>query len=403
MAEKSLYSSGTVDLSRQAVVILGVPIDDLSTDQTLQRIDQLVSDGRRAQRTHQVATANVDFIVNALIDPEVRLILQEASLTTADGMPLVWAARLLGVNLAGRVAGADLVPLLVAQAAQKGQSVFFLGGAVGVAARAADILKQRHPELIVAGVLSPPFSSVLEMDPSIVDAVKAAHADILLVAFGNPKQEKWISMHKHELGVPVAMGVGGSLDFIAGSTTRAPGWMQHTGLEWLHRMLHNPRRLVRRYVVDFFIFGSFLFQQWWRMRSQSRPAATQPIGDPLLIQGFGVLSLNSGLTVQNISLFENNVSRLLEQTPHLILDLKNVNFLDSSAIGRLIHFSQCARLKGGELYLAAVPHKIWKNLQFLKLGQYLKFVPSLEEVLQQPFYIKKHSTAPVRFELSESN
>ena len=208
---------------RKLLIILGIPIDDLTMPEALERLDDFIRIGRATGRSHQVATVNADFVVKALDDPELRGILQEADMATADGMPLVWGARLLGVDLAGRVTGADMVPALAERASEKGYRMYLLGAAPGVAARAAEILQARHPALQIVGVASPPYGSILEMDPAIVNGVRTARPDILLVAFGNPKQEKWISMHSRTLSVPVMIGVGGTLDFIAGVTRRAPG------------------------------------------------------------------------------------------------------------------------------------------------------------------------------------
>ncbi|MGB5060032.1 MAG: WecB/TagA/CpsF family glycosyltransferase, partial [Candidatus Promineifilaceae bacterium] len=180
---------------RRLIVILGVPIDDLNMAETLDRLDEFVVTGRETGKGHQVATVNADFVVKSMTDPELRYLLQEADLSTADGMPLVWGSRLLGVNLEGRVAGADMIPALAQRAAAKGYSIYFLGAAPGIAAKAAEILKEQNPDLIVAGVKSPPYSSVIDMDPAIIAEIKAAQPDILLVAFGNPKQEKWIGMY----------------------------------------------------------------------------------------------------------------------------------------------------------------------------------------------------------------
>jgi N-acetylglucosaminyldiphosphoundecaprenol N-acetyl-beta-D-mannosaminyltransferase len=357
-------------------------VDDIDMSGALQRINEMVRIGRLSSITHQIVTVNVDFIVNALADPEARFILQDASLSTADGMPVVWAARFLGVNLPERVAGADLVPLLIAQAARNGHSLFLLGGAPGIAAQAAAILQNQYPGLLVAGVLSPPFTSILEMDDNIVETIKVADPDILLVAFGNPKQEKWIAMHRHDLGVPVAMGVGGSLDFITGYTRRAPRWMQQAGLEWLHRMLHQPRRLVRRYVKDFLVFGACFLWQWWVMQHRARLSTSLSLAEPSMIGRCGLLRIKGKLTNANLESFENQVWVLLDQTPHVILDFESAEFLDSRAIGSLVFFTQLARQRGGALYLTALPEKIARFLRFLQLNQYLTVLENVTPLLR---------------------
>lgn len=372
------------DTIRKVVVLLGVPIDVLDMEQTLARIDAFVETGRRTGRTHQVVTVNADFVVNAIKDPEVRFILQEADLATADGMPIVWGARLLGVQLPDRVAGADMVPLLAERAAQKGHSIFLLGAAPGVAEQAASMLCARYPDLHIAGVLAPPFSPVLEMEHDLVEAVKAAQPDILLVAFGNPKQEKWMAMHRRELGVPVMIGVGGSLDFLTGTTQRAPRWMQRMGLEWLHRMLQDPGRLWRRYFDDFFVFGAFMLRQWWAMRSQGQPAAALPLQEPLLIGSYGILPVQGRLIVQNLREFSEKMQRLLSKTPFIVVDLSQAEFLDSSAIGSLVHFAKEARAAQGELTLAAVPEAVAQVLELLRLDQYFLVAPNTASAIYLP-------------------
>jgi N-acetylglucosaminyldiphosphoundecaprenol N-acetyl-beta-D-mannosaminyltransferase len=252
---------------RKVLIILSVPIDDITMDEALLRLETFILEGRANGKSHQIATINADFVVKARDDPELRGLLRDADMCTADGMPLVWGARLLGVPLTGRVTGADLVPALAQVAAARGYTMYLLGAAPGVALRASQVLCARYPGLQIVGVDAPPYGSVLEMDASIVEKIHAAQPDILLVAFGNPKQEKWIGMHARDLPVPVMIGVGGTLDFIAGVTRRAPAWMQRSGLEWIYRLLQEPRRLWKRYFVDLFGFGTFFVRQWWLMRN----------------------------------------------------------------------------------------------------------------------------------------
>jgi N-acetylglucosaminyldiphosphoundecaprenol N-acetyl-beta-D-mannosaminyltransferase len=359
---------------RKLVVILGVPIDLLGVSETLDRIERMVQVGRASGRIHQVATVNADFVVRAQFDPELRYLLQQADLLTADGMPLVWGARWLGQSLEGRVAGADLVPLLAERAAQKGLSIYFLGGEPGVAARAAGLLKQKHPELRVAGIYSPPFSPVLEMETSFLEDIRLARPDILLVAFGNPKQEKWIGMHGSRVGVPVMIGVGGSLDFIAGHTRRAPEWMQRSGFEWLFRMLQEPRRLFRRYVIDLVIFGSSFLRQWFVMR---RPGSAQQRCSAGLdiLQGKAILSLQGCLTMDTLDSIYPVAQQALEASPNILVNLAQVTFLDSTAIGGLLELGKQARLRGGELSLAGIPDRIYKTLALLKLEKLFPIYP----------------------------
>ncbi|OAN46048.1 glycosyl transferase [Chloroflexus islandicus] len=366
---------------RKLLVILGVPIDNLTMAEALDRCDEFIATGRATGRLHQIATVNADFVVNALHDPELRRILQEADMATADGMPLVWASRLLGGPLPGRVTGADMVPALAERAAQRGYSIFFLGAREGVAAKAAAILQERYPGLRVAGVLSPPPSSVLEMDRSVVEAVKAAQPDIVLVAFGNPKQEKWIRMYAHELRVPIAIGVGGTFDMIVGVTKRAPLWMQRTGLEWVYRLAQEPRRLWKRYVHDFIYFGYFFLRQWWAMqrgnalsmvpRETPAPPPAPPAA-PTPVIPWPVLAVGSRLDVSSLEPFTQEANRLLETNQYIILDLSATQFLDSSALGALVALAKRARTNGGDIFLLRVQEPINRLLDLLKLDRFFE-------------------------------
>jgi N-acetylglucosaminyldiphosphoundecaprenol N-acetyl-beta-D-mannosaminyltransferase len=307
--------------------------------------------------------------------------MQDADLASADGMPLVWGARLLDVPLKGRVTGADLVPLLAERAAQKGYSIYFLGAAPGVAVAAADILQLRYPGLKVAGVYSPPVQPVLDMAGPMLEAIQAARPDILLVAFGNPKQEKWIGMYKRQLGVPVMMGVGGTLDFIAGLTRRAPAWMQRSGLEWLYRLLNEPGRLWRRYAGDFLVFGFFFARQWWHMRRGGSDADLLPATDLVVADQRAILSVRGSLTVSTYQKFNELIEQALTATPQILVQMDEAKFIDSAAIGSLVHYAKQAREAGGELSLVAVPAPIATALSMLRLDDYFPRFASLEAAL----------------------
>lgn len=369
---------------RKLLVILGVPVDNLTMDEALARCDAFVAAGRTTGRTHQIATVNADFVVNSLHDPELRRILQTADMATADGMPLVWGSRLLGGPLPGRVTGADLVPALAQRAAEKGYSIFFLGARTGVAAQAATILQNRYPGLNVAGVFSPLPSAVLDMDRSAVEAVQRAHPDILLVAFGNPKQEKWIHMYAQELHVPIAIGIGGTLDMIVGVTRRAPVWMQRIGLEWVYRLVQEPGRLVKRYLHDFGYFGYFFARQWLAMRSGTMmtivptspvvpSTSVRPEPPPIVrTSQTSVLEIRGRLDAANQAAFAARASQFLQGDPYLIIRMTHTQFLDSSALGALVGLANQARAAGGDLWLVEVPPQVASLLSLVRLDRFFE-------------------------------
>jgi N-acetylglucosaminyldiphosphoundecaprenol N-acetyl-beta-D-mannosaminyltransferase len=233
------------EMHRQ-IRILGAYIDRVTLDEAVQRAREFVAAGR----PHQIVTVNVDFLRLAQENTEFMGVINRSELAIADGMPLVWASRWMGDALPERVTGVELVDKCCEFAAEEGYRVFLLGGADGIPEAAAEILKSRHPRLQVAGTYSPPIGEFSdEEDRKIVDMINAAQPHILLVAFGAPKQDIWIAQHRDQISVPLAVGVGGVFNFLTGRVKRAPAWMQDRGLEWLYRVLQEPRRLWRRYFL----------------------------------------------------------------------------------------------------------------------------------------------------------
>jgi polysaccharide biosynthesis protein PslH len=234
------------------IQLLDVPFDVVTMPETLSRIETMIE----SEKPHYIATANVDFCVQSRSDREFHSILKRADLVVCDGTPLVWLSRLLGRALPERVAGSDLVPQLLAKAEQKNWSVYFLGGQEKVLEQAVRNVGLKHRNLRIAGAYSPPFAPLDQMpNEDICARIRAAKPDMLLVSFGCPKQEKWIARNYEAAKVPVCIGVGATIDFLAGSMKRAPRWMQVIGAEWIFRLAQEPRRLLKRYATDLVIFG----------------------------------------------------------------------------------------------------------------------------------------------------
>lgn len=227
--------------------MLGVGIDAVTLAGAAATVEGFVA----GDRPRLVATANAEMVMAAQEDAELAAILAGADLVVPDGAGVVWAARHLGYAVPERVAGFDLAQELLARAAAAGWRVFFFGGAPGIADRASAAAAARWPGLAVAGVRHGFFTPA--EDEGIMAAIKAAKPDILLVALGVPKQEKWLAARLDALAVPVAMGVGGTFDVMAGTATRAPLWMQRAGLEWLYRLGREPRRIRRMLALPRFV------------------------------------------------------------------------------------------------------------------------------------------------------
>ncbi len=221
------------------VRILGIPLDPITWDD----LRVLLATWIAAGSPHQICTVNPEFVMVAQRDVHFYTLLQRADLCAADGQGLLWAARRLGSPLPARITGSDGVPLIARWAAEQGWRLFLLGAAEGVAAQAADVLMRENPGLQIAGVYS--GSPSPEEEDGIVARINDSRADILFVAYGAPNQDKWIARNLPRLHVSMAMGVGGSLDFVAGVQKRAPVSWQRLGLEWLYRLIREPWRWKR--------------------------------------------------------------------------------------------------------------------------------------------------------------
>ena len=239
-------ASGHGDLS-----ILGVRVDDVTMDETLALFTSWIQEGT----PHQVVTVNPEFVMAAQQDTLFRVTLDEADLAVPDGAGLLWASRVLQKPLRERVAGSDVVPRLAELSARDGYRLYLLGAAPRVAERTASVLASQHPGVVIVGTYA--GSPAPEEEDAIVARVRAASPDILLVAYGAPKQDLWIRRNLSRLATPVCMGVGGAFDFVAGVTRRAPMWMRRAGLEWLHRLIHEPWRWRRMLALPRFAWCVF--------------------------------------------------------------------------------------------------------------------------------------------------
>lgn len=253
---------------RSRVNLLGVEIDALSLPEALTEIAQRVAAGGPSL----IVTPNVDHLVKLQDDSAFAAAYRAADLVLADGAPVLWACRALGRPLPGKVSGSDLGPALAAQCAQLGHSLYLLGGRPGAADEAARRLQARHPGLRIAGTDCPPFR--FERTPALnratIERVRAAAADVLLVGLGAPRQELWLHRHLDELGAKVALGVGITIEFMAGRVQRAPRVLQRVGLEWSWRLAMEPRRLWRRYLLDDPVFFRLVARQWRQERQERR-------------------------------------------------------------------------------------------------------------------------------------
>ncbi len=237
----------------RSVTLLGVRVDDVTMAEAVACVEAFISEPRA--RCRQIATVNPEFIVAARHNAEFARVLAACDLNVPDGANLVRAARILGSPLRGRVGGCDLMVQLAARAAQCGWKIFLLGARPGIAAQAAANLCVPYPKLQVVGTFA--GSPAPCEEETLVARVNASGAQLLFVAYGAPTQDLWIARQRERLAVRVTMGVGGSFDYISGRLPRAPRWMQSAGLEWLFRLVRQPWRIRRQWMLAEFAWLVF--------------------------------------------------------------------------------------------------------------------------------------------------
>ena len=237
-------------------------IDNVTLEEAVKHIEECIEQ----KKIGQVITPNVDQIVRIERDEYFKEICKNCELLLVDGHPLMWIAKAYGTPFKEKIPGSDLVPVLCKEAAEKGYKVFLLGAAEGVAAKAAEILKEQYPGLQVAGTYSPPFGfekNDVELE-KINTMLRASGADMLFVGMGVPKQDIFIYENMQKYQIPMSFSIGGTIDFIAGTQKRAPRWISKIGFEWLYRFFQDPKRMYKRYFVD----DRKIFKLYWKYKNQ---------------------------------------------------------------------------------------------------------------------------------------
>ena len=251
------------------ISLFGMTIDALRLDDAALRVLEWAGESSPTGQCRYVVTPNVDHAVMFQEHDGLREAYEHAAMVVADGAPLIAASRLLGKKLPERVAGSDLAPRVLELASQQARNskplrVFLLGAGPGVAERAAENIRRRWPGVEPVGVYCPPlgFEKDEAENEHILAAIAEARPDVVLVGLGAPKQELWVNAHRERIESHVALCIGATIDFLAGEKKRSPVWMQRFGLEWLHRLLSEPRRLARRYARDAWIFPQLVWADY---------------------------------------------------------------------------------------------------------------------------------------------
>jgi N-acetylglucosaminyldiphosphoundecaprenol N-acetyl-beta-D-mannosaminyltransferase len=361
------------------VAILGVAVDNLTMEEVLDAVDASIAEGG----FHQIATANVDFLMKSIHDEELYETLANCDLVLADGMPLVWASRLLGAGLKERVAGSDLVPQLAKLSARRGYRIFLLGADEESSSGAAAWMEKNYPGVYIAGRYCPKYQPLEEMDhEEILSRIELAKPDILLVAFGNPKQEKWLAMHRQRLEVPVCIGVGGTFDFLSGRITRAPGWMQRSGMEWIYRAMQEPSRLAKRYFSNALGLARYLPVQLVAMAMQGKRHQQTQITKEMVGTAI-VLRIDGDFTGKLLPRFESDVRRAVLSGSHVVLDMSNTAYIGADALASLIYVMNVARCWKRELWLAGLDRLLVNVVGASRLRLFFRMAPKVAEALRR--------------------
>ena len=250
---ESICHAGLSDeqLRARRTNVLGVGVIASELPEAVATLEKWHAEGRR----DYVCCVSVHGIVTAQRDPAIRSALNRSGLATEDGMPLVWWSRSAGFRSARRVCGPDLMDAVCTLGSKKGHRHYFYGGSPSVVEKLVSRLTERYPGLVIAGHHSPPFRPLTEEeDAADIAAINETRPDFVWIGLGMPKQEKWMASHVGKVHATALLGVGAAFDFHAGTKPRAPLWMQRSGLEWLFRLMSEPRRLARRYLIDNSIF-----------------------------------------------------------------------------------------------------------------------------------------------------
>jgi len=344
----------------ETVALFGLPISNVTMAEAVSRIESAIQGGEKVQ----IATANLDFARNALRDAGLQRVICDCSMVLPDGAPMLWASRLLGKPLKERVTGVDLVPELARLSAAKGYRLFLLGSSDRCSEAAARVLEARFPGVQIVGRYSPPVSPLETMDnDAIFQRVIEADPDILLVAFGNPKQELWIHRFKWSMHVPVLIGIGGSLEMISGTLRRAPLVWQKMQLEWLYRMVQEPARLLPRYLRD----AAALIRH---LPLGFAVHQMQPVED-----GAGQLEVISGEATREVTLpsrlsgnichwLTREAENAISRKQSLLINMRDVHRVDPDGLGCLMELRHLLHAQGLTLWLAELSPTVRRVMEY---------------------------------------
>jgi len=343
------------DLSREVYCILGMPVDAVLMPEVLERIDSALD---RAAPLF-ISTPNLNFLTTCRTDPEFRESLLRSDLCPADGMPIVWIARLMGIPIKKRVAGSDIYAALRAAARAKPLGVFFFGGCDGAAAAARDMLNAERGGLNCVGTLAPGFGTVADMSrDGFIDEINATKADFLIASLGAQKGQFWLLRNYHRIRIPIRAHLGAALNIEAGHIKRAPVWMRESGFEWLWRILQEPH-LWRRYWHDGNVLLRLLLTQvlpltiagrWMRRRYRNAELKVVQSQDHRRV----TLKLSGVAAGIEVDRAVSSFRKALALQKDMAVDLSDLRFFDQRFLGLLLLLRKQLSNRGADLHVTGV-------------------------------------------------
>jgi N-acetylglucosaminyldiphosphoundecaprenol N-acetyl-beta-D-mannosaminyltransferase len=382
------------DLTRDVYCVGGLPIDALDMATVIERIENAAT----SRTPFLISTPNLHFLVQSRIDPEFRDSVLDSDVCPADGIAIIWIARLLGLPVKARVSGSDVFEALSAPERLARQlKVFLFGGAEGVAAQAAAKLSAVPAGLSCAGILDPGFGSIDDMShDQVIDKVNASNADFLAVALGAKKGQPWLYRNHHRLTIPVRVHLGAAINFMAGTVKRAPVWIRAVGFEWLWRIKEEPQ-LWRRYGYDGWVLLRLLFSRllplaianrWCRFWSQRHPRALQI--EIVQNQDSATIGLCGDACEEHIERAIASFQQTLAgDNKNIVIDLSRVRYIDGRFFGALLMLRKGLKERGSKLSFIGAGLSIQRIFRLNELS----FLLGMEEV---SYVHREYGLLPVR-------
>ena len=375
-AEERLFSSYIKKTNRPCWSLLGLPFDLVDPSQAIDVIDRAI----RTKSKCFLSTPNLNFIVQSKSDESFYESVIYSDLVVADGMPVIWTAKLLGIPLQGRVAGSSLFEILQNKHRDKPISVFFFGGQGRAAVKAAENLNRTSVGMMACGALNPGMGSVESMsDSAIIDQINAADPDFLVVALGAKKGQEWIMKNREKLNAPVISHLGAVVNFVGDNVQRAPLRWQKMGLEWVWRILQEPL-LWKRYLVDGLWFLRLIFTRVFPLafyQKMLRNSASQSLVIKIIDDTPGrniELILSGSATSESVRLLKSSCRKILDQLdghPNISINCAKLDYIDSSALGTLMLLKANIKRRGGDFGLFGASSRIKRLMRLHGVEEFL--------------------------------